>query len=121
MAGRVPKRDWSSDVYSSDLLPSRAFSFVSRARTGEQGSRPRRREEAPHSRQSVRVGRRRPIRSEAVRAGVGTSRRRAGRAVRQMIFLDTSAIYAWSDVGDRNHRTAIRYLQAILDRGEDLL
>jgi len=38
-----------------------------------------------------------------------------------MIFLDTSAIYAWSDVGDRNHRTAIRYLQAILDRGEDLL
>lgn len=38
-----------------------------------------------------------------------------------MIFLDTSAIYAWADVADRNHRIAIRRLQVILDGGEDLL
>lgn len=38
-----------------------------------------------------------------------------------MIFLDTSAIYAWADTADPNHQTAVRRLQAILDRGEDLL
>jgi predicted nucleic acid-binding protein len=38
-----------------------------------------------------------------------------------VIFLDTSAIYAWADVADRNHRIAVRRLQVILDRGEDLL
>ena len=38
-----------------------------------------------------------------------------------MIFLDTSAIYAWADAADRNHRIAVQRLQAILDRGEDLL
>jgi len=38
-----------------------------------------------------------------------------------VIFVDTSAIYAWADVADPNHRTALRRLQAILDRGEDLL
>ena len=38
-----------------------------------------------------------------------------------MIFLDTSAIYAWADTADPNHHTSVRRLQAILDRGEDLL
>ncbi len=38
-----------------------------------------------------------------------------------MIFLDTSAIYAWADTGDPNHRSAIRRLQAILESGEELL
>ena len=38
-----------------------------------------------------------------------------------MIFVDTSAIYAWADAGDANHKTAIRRLQTILDDGEDLL
>lgn len=38
-----------------------------------------------------------------------------------MIFLDTSAIYAWADAGDHNHRTAVRRLQSILDNGEALL
>ncbi len=38
-----------------------------------------------------------------------------------MIFLDTSAIYAWADTADPNHRTAVRRLQAILESGEDLL
>jgi uncharacterized protein len=38
-----------------------------------------------------------------------------------VIFLDTSAIYAWADTADANHRAAVRRLQAILDAGEDLL
>ena len=38
-----------------------------------------------------------------------------------MLFLDTSAIYAWSDAADANHLTAVRRLQAALDAGEDLL
>jgi predicted nucleic acid-binding protein len=38
-----------------------------------------------------------------------------------MIFLDTSAIYAWADAADRNHRTAVRRLGAILESGEELL
>lgn len=38
-----------------------------------------------------------------------------------MIFLDTSAIYAWADTADANHRVALRRLQAILDRSEELL
>ncbi len=38
-----------------------------------------------------------------------------------MIFLDTSAIYAWADAADPNRRAAIRRLQAILDNGEELL
>lgn len=38
-----------------------------------------------------------------------------------MIFLDTSAIYAWADASDPNHHSAVRHLQAVLDTGEDLL
>lgn len=38
-----------------------------------------------------------------------------------MIFVDTSAIYAWADAADANHRIAVRRLQAILDSGEELL
>lgn len=38
-----------------------------------------------------------------------------------MIFLDTSAIYAWTDAADRNHRAAVRRLERILATGEDLL
>lgn len=38
-----------------------------------------------------------------------------------MIFLDTSAVYAWADISDANHATAVRRLQAILDAGEQLL
>lgn len=38
-----------------------------------------------------------------------------------MTFVDTSAIYAWADAGDPNHRTAVRALQALLESGEDLL
>ena len=38
-----------------------------------------------------------------------------------MIFLDTSAIYAWADAADGNHHTAVRRLQAILESGEELL
>jgi predicted nucleic acid-binding protein len=38
-----------------------------------------------------------------------------------VIFLDTSAIYAWADAADANHGAAVRRLQAILDSGEDLL
>jgi uncharacterized protein len=38
-----------------------------------------------------------------------------------MIFLDSSAIYAWADRSDANHRTAVEHLQTILDTGEELL
>lgn len=38
-----------------------------------------------------------------------------------MIFLDTSAIYAWADSADPNHSVAVRRLQAILQAEEDLL
>jgi predicted nucleic acid-binding protein len=38
-----------------------------------------------------------------------------------MIFLDTSAIYAWADGADLNHKAAVRYLHEILRRGERLL
>lgn len=38
-----------------------------------------------------------------------------------MIFLDTSAIYAWADTADPNHRTAVQRLQAILENGDALL
>ena len=38
-----------------------------------------------------------------------------------MIFLDTSAIYAWADVADANHQAAVRRLQAILDGREEFL
>jgi predicted nucleic acid-binding protein len=38
-----------------------------------------------------------------------------------VIFLDTSAIYAWADAADANHQTAVRRLQAILDTREPLL
>lgn len=38
-----------------------------------------------------------------------------------MIFLDTSAIYAWADAGDANHPAAMRRLQSILDDAEDLV
>jgi predicted nucleic acid-binding protein len=38
-----------------------------------------------------------------------------------VIFLDTSAIYAWADAADPNHRAAVRRLQAILEEGEPLL
>lgn len=38
-----------------------------------------------------------------------------------MIFLDTSAIYAWADVADPNHREAVGRLDTIVRNGEDLL
>ena len=38
-----------------------------------------------------------------------------------MTFVDTSAIYAWADAADPNHRTAVRALQRLLESGEDLL
>ena len=38
-----------------------------------------------------------------------------------MIFLDTSAIYAWADAADPNHHAAVRRLQAILANGDRLL
>lgn len=38
-----------------------------------------------------------------------------------MIFLDSSAIYAWADTADANHHTSVRRLQAILESGEQLL
>ena len=38
-----------------------------------------------------------------------------------MIFLDTSAIYAWADSRDLNHAAATERLQAILNAGEPLL
>jgi predicted nucleic acid-binding protein len=38
-----------------------------------------------------------------------------------MIFLDTSAIYALADGGDRNHREAVLRFQTILDEREELL
>ena len=38
-----------------------------------------------------------------------------------MIFLDTSAIYAWADTADPNHAASVRRLQAILDSGHALL
>lgn len=38
-----------------------------------------------------------------------------------MTFLDTSAIYAWADRADPNHRAAVRRLEALLASGEDLL
>jgi uncharacterized protein len=38
-----------------------------------------------------------------------------------MIFLDTSAIYAWADKADPNHEIAIDRLQEIMNRNEDLL
>ena len=38
-----------------------------------------------------------------------------------MIFVDTSAIYAWADAADPNHQTAVRRLRAILERSEEML
>jgi hypothetical protein len=38
-----------------------------------------------------------------------------------MIFLDTSAIYAWTDTSDSNHATAVAGLEEILTAGEQLL
>jgi uncharacterized protein len=38
-----------------------------------------------------------------------------------MIFLDTSAIYAWADAADPNHPIAVRRLRMILETGEGLL
>lgn len=38
-----------------------------------------------------------------------------------MIFLDTSAIYAWADASDPNHRAALDRLQGILNDGDELL
>jgi predicted nucleic acid-binding protein len=38
-----------------------------------------------------------------------------------MIFLDTSAIYAWADTADPNHSIAVRHLRAIVQEGEQLL
>jgi predicted nucleic acid-binding protein len=38
-----------------------------------------------------------------------------------VIFVDTSAIYAWADRADPNHGVAVRRLEAVLERGEDLL
>jgi len=38
-----------------------------------------------------------------------------------MIFLDTSAIYAWTDIGDANHEPAVECLHEILIRGEQLV
>jgi len=38
-----------------------------------------------------------------------------------MTFVDTSAIYAWADADDPNHRAAIRRLQKLLDRRDELL
>lgn len=38
-----------------------------------------------------------------------------------MIFLDTSAIYAWADIRDANHKFAVHRLQHILDAREELL
>jgi predicted nucleic acid-binding protein len=38
-----------------------------------------------------------------------------------VIFLDTSAIYAWADTADVNHQTAVHRLEAILDAREPLL
>ena len=38
-----------------------------------------------------------------------------------MIFLDTSAIYAWADAADPNHDVGVRRLTAILESGEELL
>jgi uncharacterized protein len=38
-----------------------------------------------------------------------------------VIFLDTSAIYAWADAADPNHDAAVRRLETILESGEELL
>jgi predicted nucleic acid-binding protein len=38
-----------------------------------------------------------------------------------MIFVDTSAVYAWADSADPNHSIALRRLDAILETGEELL
>jgi predicted nucleic acid-binding protein len=35
-----------------------------------------------------------------------------------MIFLDTSAIYAWADTADPNHRAALRTLERILKESQ---
>jgi predicted nucleic acid-binding protein len=38
-----------------------------------------------------------------------------------VIFVDTSAIYAWADAADTHQGSAVRRLQAILDSGDQLL
>ena len=38
-----------------------------------------------------------------------------------MIFVDTSAIYAWADISDPNHTVALRHLDAILRSDNELL
>src|SRR3972149_1257418 len=51
----------------------------------------------------------------------GPPGRGAGPGVRKVTFLDTSAIYAWADMADPNHDAAVRRLEVILERGEELL
>jgi predicted nucleic acid-binding protein len=38
-----------------------------------------------------------------------------------VIFVDTSAIYAWTDAADANHRRAAARLEQLLESHEDLL
>lgn len=38
-----------------------------------------------------------------------------------MIFLDTSAIYAWADKADPNYKVAVQRLKSILEAREELL
>ena len=38
-----------------------------------------------------------------------------------MIFLDTSAIYAWADTADANHSAAVRRLRRVLEDGESFV
>ncbi len=38
-----------------------------------------------------------------------------------MIFVDSSAIYAWADSADPNHSIALRRLEAILEQEEEML
>ena len=78
------------------------------------------REPAP-PRRPVHIRSRRPFETGSPVCRLGEARRSAGRSDREVIFLDTSAIYAWADAADPNHHAAVRRLQAVLDAGEELL
>src|SRR5262249_40510768 len=96
-------------------VPRGALDFLSRARDGYQRLGEPCEAEKAHADPSVLFRPCRSIEAGSAVARLGKARRGAGGGVREVIFLDTSAIYAWADAADPNHSLAVRHLQVILE------